>query len=423
MKINIWMSYVIALLFLLSVSTIMVKADPSIIITDYELTPSEFMPGDEGLLTLTITNTETQASTTETSGDVSNSITITENNGVVIEKIWINPAYDMQGNKISSTIGRRGYEDFGNIAPGTSFQVSFGIFADQNISEGYYFPNVKIDLKNDINGNYEDVTFPIKFKVSNDSVDFIPLNIPSKISMSGATDISFSLINTRENRIDNVRVIPRFSYGVGVVPEIRIINCLHAGSTEEIHFSLIPTESGIIDLSFDISYENGENEHIVKSTLTVEIVDTFDVAPIIYRFPSTIEVGKEENIRLKIYNSKTEDISSVIVTPISDVQITPSQYFIGAMDADDVYSLSFDIDTTGLKINHTYEVGFLVSFKQDGTSFESPVVMSSFSTVANNGDNTEMMAAMGLIIVVFILGGFFTFRWRKKLRMKKFASK
>jgi hypothetical protein len=423
MKKNIRLSLVIILLFILSIFTMSVKADPSIIITNYELTPSEFMPGDEGLLTLTITNTETQASTTETTGDVSNSITITENNGVVIERIWINPVYDLQGNKIASTVGKKGYEDFGNIAPGTSFQLSFGIIADQNISQGFYFPEVKIDLQDDINGNYEDVTFPIKLKISNDSVDFIPIHIPSIISMSGATDITFSLINPRENQIENIRVVPKVPDGIEVIPEINIIECIEAGSSKEISFSLIPNESGTINLAFEISYENGGNIHTTTSSVTVDIAEIYDVAPIIYKFPSTIKVGEEKSIQLKIFNSKTEDISSVIVTPITDVRITPSKYFIGAMDADDIYSLSFNIDTTGLKTNNTYDVGFIVSFKQDGTAFETPMVVSSFSTVANNGDDTELMMGIGVILVVFIIGGFFFYRWKKQFRMKKISSK
>lgn len=411
------------LFFLLSVVTISVNADPSIIITDYEIYPSELMPGDKGLLTLTIANTEIQASTTETSGDVSNSITITENIGVVIENIRINPAYDSNGNKIESTVGHGGYNDLGNIAPGTSFQVSFEIVADENISKGYYFPYVKIDLKNDENGNYEDVTFPIKLKVSNNSINLIPSNFPSKISMSGATDIFFSVINTRENTVEKLIVTPNIIKGIEIKPEKVFIESINSGSSKDVCFSLIPCEIGKKNLTFDIIYNNGENVHISSSIVVVDIIDTLDVSPIIYNIPSKIEVGEKESIRLKIYNSKTEDIASVIVTPISDVRISPSQYFIGSMESDDIYSISFDMDTTGLKVNQTYEIGFSVSFKQDGTTFKTPVVMTSFTSVSNNGNGDELAISIGVLITILIIGGVLTYRWRKKLRMKKSASK
>ena len=414
MKKNIWIFEATVLLFLFSASLLTVQADPSIIITDYELSPSIFLPGDEGILSLTVTNAESTNTVTITSTSSSSTTVKTDTVGATINNIWIEPAFDNK-KRIRATLN---YEDVGDLAPGASFDISFKIIADENVSEGVYFLIANIDVE-----NYEDIHYPIEVKVSNSSVDLISNAIPSKISMSGATDISFSVVNNRDTTVTSVKVTPKISNGMDIIPETVVIESLNPGSSQEVHFSLIPYEMGIKDLTFDTIYKNGENEHKSSSIVTVDIVDTLDVAPIIYSIPSKIEAGEKKSIRLKIYNSKNEDISSVIVTPITDARLTPSQYFIGAMDADDIYSVSFDIDTTGLKVNQTYEIGFSVSFKQDGTTFETPAAMSSFTVVSNNGNGDEAAISLGVFLFILIVGGFFTYRWRKKQRIKKLSSK
>jgi len=407
------------LLLLLSVLTIPVSADPSIVITSYQLTPGVFMPGETGILTLLITNAEAVATTTETTGGATHSVSITETNGVVIERIWISSASDSTGDQIRSLLGANGYEDLGNLAAGASMTVSFEMIAEDNISNGHYFPKVHIDLKNDDYGNYEDVVFPLDIQVSDVPLEIIPNNSPKIISMSGASDISLTLLNLRESFLDNIIITPQKSDKYRIQPEKLVVSQLGASSSEEIHFSIIPETIGTYELAFNISYENGDNSHNTKTAVTVETVDSFEVAPIIYSMPSTIEAETNEEIRLKVYNSKADRISSVIITPHTNARITPSQYFIGSMDADDIYSLSFDIDTTGLTINQTYDISFTVSFKQDDITFETPIIQSSFTVVGSNGNGDETTMAIGIVIILVIVMFFFVYRWRKKQRIKK----
>lgn len=422
MKKNIIKYEAAALLIILLTLSIAVKGDPSIIVTDYQIEPEELMPGETGIITLNIMNAETIASTTETVGDPSNSISITEANGVVIDQIRISSASDNNGQKLQSILGANGYKDLGNLAPGSSMSISFEVIADDNISDGYYFPNLHIDLKNDMNGNYDDVIFPLKIRVNNESFDFIPDMVPSTISLSGATDISFKLINKRESPLNNIIITPRNLEDLSILPEKNIIDQLSTGETKEIHFSLIPTEIGSKEIIFDINYSNGINHHTQSTSIKVDIINSYDVAPIIYSIPSTIEHGKKENIRLKVYNTKSEEISSVIITPISEARITPSQYFIGSMGADDIYSISFDIDSTDLKINQTYDIEFLVSFKQDGITYETPVIQSSFRVVPEKTNGEETMIITAIVLIALLAVIYYIFRIRKKQRLKKLST-
>ena len=232
---------IVSVLLTMTVLSPTIAAEPSIMITNYDLFPPVFIPGDRGILTLTIQNTETLATTTEHYGDTTDFVTIVENNGVVINRIWINSDYDDNGNKIKSTAGYNGYEDFGNIAPGASFQVSFELIAEENITEGYYFPDLRIDLKG---SQYEDITFPIEVRVSNETVDLISTNIPSKISESGSTQITFSAVNKRASSVNNIVVTPKTIQGVEFTPESIFIESINGDSSEDLTFSLKPIEIG-----------------------------------------------------------------------------------------------------------------------------------------------------------------------------------
>jgi hypothetical protein len=375
-----------------------IGADPSIIITNYKIFPNEFMPGDKGILLLTIQNTETTATTTEKYGDATDSITIVENNGVVINKIWINSDSDDNGNKIKSTAGTTGYKNFGNIAPGAIFQVSFELIAEENISEGYYFPDVKIDLKNDINGNYEDVTFPIEVRVSNETVDLISNNVPSKISIGGSTDVSFSVVNNRMESVEGITLSSNKNNELEFNPKSIFIGSLDSGESKEVTISLHPTELGNKNLSINLSYVNGNNPHYHTYNTNLEIIEVLDVAPILYSVPTTIEKGRSTRITLEVFNAKTESITGVIVKPITKAIIIPTQYYIGAMDSDDVFSASFDLYTDKIDYGN-YTLDFQVSFKQGNEIYETPAISSSFTVVPmdDNSVNRGYILPVGII--------------------------
>ncbi|MCK4349086.1 MAG: hypothetical protein KAW47_10760 [Thermoplasmatales archaeon] len=388
---------IVASVSILLVSVVpLVDANPAVIISDYELSPEIFMPGDSGLLTLTITNAETTAAETtlETSG--SDTVTTVETLGTKIKKIWVTPDDDDGGREVKA---KTSYSDVGYLAAGASIIISFELVADENISEGLYFPKVRINV-----GTGEDVSFPIPVEISNASVDLVSTKFPSKISMSGSTEIKLTAINNRANPIDGVTIAPESMDEMDFVPEGRFISTLDSYGSEDVIFSVKPSETGSQNLTFKISYKNGNNAHDETLVVPVEIIETLDVSPVFYSIPSTIEKGKSTRIRLEVFNAKTEEITGVIVTPITNVTVFPSQYFIGSMDPDDVFSASFDVYTDNIEIGN-HSVGFKVSFKQGDDYYETPIVSSLFEvTSAKESEGSGGLGiAIGIIIAIIIV--------------------
>lgn len=385
-------------------------ADPSIIIYDYELTPQIFMPGDSGTLKLTIKNAETTNTVTRTTTGSSTTTVYTDTVGATFNNIWIVAASDSYSKKVKATLN---YEDTGYLAPSASFDITFKMIAEAGITEGLYFPTVRIDID-----TYTDVSFPIPINVSNATVDLISTSVPSKLSVSGSTGITLTAVNNRAASIDGVKITPQETTGIEFMPSSIFIGSMSSYDSEDVIFSIKPTETGGKNLSFNIDFKNGDNLHTQTLTIPIEIVETLDVAPVFYSIPSSIEKGKSTRIRLEVFNAKTSGITGVIVTPITDAKMSPSQYFIGAMDSDDVFSASFDMYTDGLEIGN-YTIGFKVSFKQGEDYYETPTVSSSFEIVAateNSGDNNLGTIVGGIFILVIALALFLI--WRKRRIIK-----
>ena len=389
--------------------TIQVSADPSVLISSYSLSPEVLFPGDVAELTLTLTNGEAAntVSTVSTSG--STTTTRTDSISATIDKVWI--IADDDGNK--DVKGSASYTNLGDLAPGVSTELTFRVTAENGISEGWYFPKVAVDVE-----SYEDVRYPIPVKVSNETVDLLLTNVPSKLSLSGSTQITLTVVNTREASVDGIIVTPEQNNSIGVTPNSVSVGTLDSDASQEVSFSLKPTTTCETNISFTIQFKNGENIHTNTVEIPIEVIETLDVAPVFYGSTPLVPQGGSTRVRLEVYNAKTTQISGVIVTPITDVTMSPSQYFIGSMDPDDVFSVNFDVYSDGLALGN-YTMAFQVSFKQNEEYYETPMISQSFKVVppseeGGDGGSGLLFAGGFLLLVVILLLWFFVIRRRKK---------
>ncbi|MBE3137956.1 MAG: hypothetical protein IMZ43_11290 [Thermoplasmata archaeon] len=402
-----------------------VQASPAVMISQYQLSPEILMPGDTAVLTLQVKNAETVATQTSTSTSGGDTTTTVRTLGVAIDNIWITAAQS-GGKQIRATAN---YDDIGYLAAGAIIEVNFKLVVDKNMSEGIYFPVVNVDVSGGT-----DVAYPLLVKVSNASVDVLSTSIPSQISKGGTTELTVTAVNKRENVVKEVIITPHGD-GVEFVPQSYFIGSLAAETSEDVVFSVKPIETGGSNISFSVSYKNGDNLHTNSLIAPLSVIEALDVAPIITNFPISITKGGSARISIEVYNAKTEKITGVLVTPICNATVIPSQYFIGSMDPDDVFSASFDIyaDTIGYG---TQIIGFKVSFKQGNDYYETPLVSKSFSVVSGPGQSyqsssssTSTSGSNGmpqtpslvtcltpiiLIIVVIVVVILLYMRWKKR---------
>ena len=386
-------------------------ADPTVIIESYELYPSVFMPGDSGILTLHIKNSELTNTKQETEVTGSTTTTTTDTIGASINKIFIESDEDANDKEVKATST---YENVGSLAPATSISTEFRIVADTNITEGEYFVTARVDVQ-----TYKDVRQPIRIKVSNATVDLLATNVPSRISLSGSTMITLTAVNNRENKVDAVTIVPLDLNGIDFTPNSAYIGSLDPYESSDASFSVKPDEIGETTLSFMVYFNNGDNPHKNSLTFPIEIIENLDVAPVFISIPESIEKGRSSRVNLEVYNAKSESISGVIVIPITEAKVSPSQYFIGSMDAGDVFSATFEVSSGSLDYGN-YSIGFKVSFKQENDYYETSVISSTFSVVQQSAISRDFPLFFTVaLIVIIILILFFVFYISKKRRINK----
>ena len=129
------------LLFLTAMLVIPVSADlPSVIVSDVRMTPQVLMPGDQGLLSITLTNTASGSVKTESSGSSSGT------GSTVSTSTEINPVIDLVtldgGRDIRVLGGDRQYQ--GELGPRQSITLPFLIEAPSYA--GVFFPVLIVRL-------------------------------------------------------------------------------------------------------------------------------------------------------------------------------------------------------------------------------------------------------------------------------------
>jgi len=401
---------IIICLFLSAFIIPSVSADPTVIIDNYSLYPEVFMPGDSGILTIKLTNAEASNTVQTTTSSPSSSTVKTDTVGATIAKIWIISATD--GNNDIKAI--QSYENVGTLAPASSIDINFKIIAEENITEGLYFPIARVNVE-----TYDDVRFPIPVKVSNATVDLLLTDVPTRISKSGSTLVTVTAVNSRENSVDGVTIIPDSNDGLEFTPNSVFVGTLEADASSEASFSIKPEDVGDYNISFTVQFKNGDNVHTEEMSYSISVVENLDVAPVLTSIPSRIEEGKSTRVSLEVYNAKTQSITGVIVTPITEAKVSPSQYFIGSMDPDDVFSASFDVSSENLEYGN-YSLGFKVSFKQDNEYYETPIVTSIISIIPQTHGTSQgsLLLVLGAVVIAILLILIFGFYYNKRRTTK-----
>jgi len=121
-----------------------------------------------------------------------------------------------------------------------------------------------------------------------------------------------------------------------------------------VNFSFTPlcVSEGNKDIQFVVEYKNGINSHRNTLDSAVFVRSSADLRLILVDAPKSVLKGEVAKIDFDVANGLPKDVKAVSVVPVSNgverVRILPSENFIGDMEAGDVFSASFDVDTSEL---------------------------------------------------------------------------
>ncbi|MCX6681360.1 MAG: hypothetical protein NTY71_00010 [Methanoregula sp.] len=313
-----------------SASTAAQDAASLVYVSSVKIDPAVFYPYEVGTVTITLMNAGNQ------------SVGLS------------NP--DILDNKIH-IVNKNTWNTISYIGSGSTITYTFQIKADP--PDGTYFPLFSVGTES--SGS---IHYPLIIKVDSTELKASISEKPDNFSLSTKDTVNVSLINPRDGEIKKIMVTPAGT-GIDVNPSVKYISSLGAGSSIELPFAVTPRQES--DLTFHVSYWNGDNEHTADVVLPISLgEDKFAAKPIVNNVALT-RSGAYYSITGDVNNAGLTDAKSMVVSigaPAHAVE-PYSDYAIGSLASDDFSS--FEVTFTA---NDLSSVPLVISWKDnDGNSF------------------------------------------------------
>ena len=380
--------------------------DPTVIVTDYSVTPAVLMPGDMGTVTVTIRNTAQAASEKENTGIVSGGTfanTKSTDINVFIENVHL------EENGI--VVLTDDVERLGELGLGQSIPVMFVIRAPER--SGIYLPEVWIDVKDGRSTRY-----PVKVNVNTDISTqkkpslSITQNLPDRVAPGETCAATITVKNTGIARASDISMGVNSSTKSLVLTTTGRYYIEHLDPGEESSMTLHlatdrDTPLGIDPVNLLISYRNPDGTaerqtEIIgipvkgRADIAVSSVTTDPVRPV---------PGSPFTLILRIENTGTDRATSVRATLDSPFAGTRDS-FIGSIDKDSDAPAIFYLQATK---DGTVPANLTISYNDD---FGSHTISERTTIVTSPSSSTTTIVLAVLLIGIIAGAGYWYLRIR-----------
>ena len=293
--------------------------------------PAEFSPYEEGTISVTLTNAGSDAVGLTNPTILSNQVHIVTR--------------DMGASTVTS------------IASGTSATFTFLVRVDP--PDGTYFPLFTVGTST------SSINYPVTVKVSSTEIGAMISDKPSAFPLSAEEQVNLTVFNPRGGEVKNI-LIAASGEGLDVSPSQRYVSSLESASSVELSFGVTAHQES--NLTFHISYENGDNAHTSELFLPVTIGNDKTAAVPILNNVALTSKGTYYDLTGDITNAGITDAKGLVIavgSPAMGTETYP-EYAIGSLASDD--SGSFELTFTCRDLS---SVPLVMRWKDaDGNNFD-----------------------------------------------------
>jgi hypothetical protein len=304
-------------------------------ISSYDLNPQVFFPYETGTITIHVTNP------TDTSVGLSQPDIIDPHVHVV-----------NQGAFTTMT----------TVGPGATVDFPFIVTVDP--PDGTYFPLFTISPNTEGGSS---IHAQLQIKVDSTDIRSSIATKPDNFAISRTDKVNVSITNPRSGDVSNVLIVPDGN-GVDVTPSEAWVGSLAAKSSVQVPFQITPNQQQP-NLTFHVSYSNGDNKHTQDVALPLNIgVDKTAAVPVVNNIAVTT-VGSSYQITGDVNNAGVTDAKSMILTvaPPAKAVEPYAEYSVGSLASDDFSSFELTFTSSDLS-----SVPLVVQWKDaDGNSFST----------------------------------------------------
>jgi len=271
--------------------------------------PAVFFPYEEGTIAVTLTNSGDEAA------------------------VLMDPT--ILSNKVHILSSDMGTSSITSIPAGTTATYTFLVRVDP--PDGTYFPLFTVGTSS------SSIHYPITMKVDSKEIGSIISGKPSAFPLSAEETVNLTVFNPRGGEVKNL-LVTASGTGLEVNPPQRYISSLDSKSSAELSFGVTAREDS--NLSFHISYQNGDNTHTSEVFLPINIGDDKTAAVPVLNNVALTSKGTYYDLTGDITNTGITDAKGLVVTIGSPARGTETypEYAIGSLASDD--SGSFELTFT-----------------------------------------------------------------------------
>ena len=300
-------------------------ASSLVFVSSVSTSPEVFFPYEVGTITVTLTNSGT------TSVGLSGPDILSNKVHIMNKDAWNTMSY---------------------IGPGSTMSYSFSIRADP--PDGTIYAMFSIGTKD--GGS---IHCPIVIKVDSTDIKAYVSETPDAFTRSAKENVNLTIINPRAGGINNLQIIPS---GTGIVatPSTRYISLLGGQNSTDVSFVVTAEQES--DLTFHITYDNGDTRHSTNVVLPVKFGTDKSAAVMTVNNVALTSQGASFDVTGDVTNTGISDAKGLVVTVGSPAKGTGTypEYAIGSLAADD--SSSFEVTFT---CNDLSSVPLVFNWKDD----------------------------------------------------------
>jgi len=296
-----------------SSSTASQDAASLVYISGVDYSPQVFYPGEEGTITVHLTNSGTTSIGLSQPDLIDNSI---------------------------SVVNKNSFQTLSYIGPGATMDVSFIVVV--NAPDGTYFPLFSIGTK-----SAGAIHYPIKLQVDSTDLRASISDKPDNFALSRTDTVNLSLVNPRDGNLGNI-LVTASGPGVAISPSESFLTTLDPGTSVDIPFRVTPSQEG--NLTFHVAYQCGDNKHATDVVLPLNIgEDKTGANPVVNNVALTSQ-GLSYQLSGDINNAGITDAKSMVLTIASPAKAMEpyAEYAIGTLASDDFSSFQLTFASSDL---------------------------------------------------------------------------
>lgn len=136
---------------------------------------------------------------------------------------------------------------------------------------------------------------------------------------------------------------------------------------------------------------------------------------------SRADVSTKPSINLNVANPRDDTLNAVTIVPSAPgIRFSPDEYYIGTMDPDEVFTISFGIDSgNAMKpIKGPANLSFVSKFKNGDTWHQSGAYVTSYMPPMDSSRQNNYLLPIGAAALIIAAGSIYIYRRRRNSKSR-----